>query len=339
MKEILIFCSAPADIKYALTLREQQPQAHCRIFVLHLKDLALFLRTLHLPERTKVEFIPFPSKTIAVKRIWNNLDIRYYLDRMKKTHFSQTKNCRIYFFSPYMNWVLFSFLQVLKPNNQLVYVSYLPQAEPGPIRLSLVDRQMLFWTRWVTRADLVYRRYHLMLVPVWHAMNEVERINAPDYQQTAKKYAWRSPTLQPAGNNILFFPGCETLTKNLRQVTEEVIQRLKTAGAEIFVKPHPRLGCPAWLLAAGVKQIPKYVPAEFLDLSVFSGVVGCESTALAEAAVCSNIPCISLIDLLDYHNPASSDFYKEYVSKISDGKVVFAEGVERAVCLLSKGRD
>jgi hypothetical protein len=164
----------------------------------------------------------------------------------------------------------------------------------------------------------------------------VEKINAPDYHQAVQKYIWHPSAVSAGRNSILLFPGCEALTKNLRQLTEEVIQRLKTAGADIFVKPHPRLGCPAWLLGSGVKQIPKHVPAEFLDLSSFSGVVGCESTALAEAAVCGKIPCVSLIDLLDYHNPSSAHFYKEYVSKYSDGKVVFAETLEQVERLLTK---
>jgi hypothetical protein len=336
MDEILIFCSAPADIKYALTLREQHSQAHCRIFALQAEDMALFLQSRHLPERTEVEFIPYPKKSIAVKRVWNNLTIRCYLDRMKKKHFSQLKNCRVYFFAPYMDWVLFSFLQILRPANQLVYVSYLPPAEPEPVRLSWMDRQMLFWTRWVTRADLAYRRYHSMRVPVWHEMNAVEKINAPDYHQAVQKYIWHPSAVSAGRNSILLFPGCDALTKNLKQVTLEIIQRLQERGFCIFVKPHPRLGCPGWLLDLGVKQIPRHVPAEFVDLSFFSGVVGYESTALAVAAKLGNVPCVSLIDLLDYHQASSPSFYKDYVSKYSEGKVVFAANLRETDSLLLK---
>jgi hypothetical protein len=336
MEEIIIFCSAPADIKYALTLREEQPQANCRIFALQVEGLALFLRDLRLPERTEVEFIPYPPKSIAVKRIWNNLNIRCYLNRMKEKYFLKAKNVRVYFFAPYMDWVLFSFLHILEPASHLIYVSYLPPAKLEPVRLSVQSRLMLFWTRWVTRADLVYARYHTMQVPVWAGMSEVETMEAPDYCSTVKKYAWAPPSIPGDGNNLLFFPGCDALTKNLKQVTLEIIQRLQERGFCIFVKPHPRLGCPGWLLDLGVKQIPRHVPAEFVDLSFFSGVVGYESTALAVAAKLGNVPCVSLIDLLDYHQASSPSFYKDYVSKYSEGKVVFAANLRETDSLLLK---
>lgn len=338
MSEIIIFCSAPADIKFALTIRESYPQAYCRIFAIQVEDMAVFLRSLYLPARTQVEFIPYPTKSIAVKRVWNNLTIRSYLDRIKQKHFSKTKNCHVYFFAPYMDWVLFSFLQFLQPENRLTFVSYLPPVEHRFASLSHKNRLMRFWTKWVTRTDIAYAQYCSTPVLVWEKMHEIETMEAPDYCSTLIKHAW-NPTLTPAsGTSLLLFPGCEALSNNIKQVTLDAIQRLEAKGFSIFLKPHPRLDCPVWLLDLGLKLIPRHVPAEFVDLHSFSGVIGYESSALALAAKHSNIPCISLIHLLNYHQASSTIFYKEYLLQYSGGKIFFADTLEQVEPFLLKGK-
>lgn len=334
MQDMVILCSAPADIKFALALREQHPEARCRLFALHVETMATFLRELHLPERTEVVFISSPAQILSATRVWNNVRIRRYIDAVIRQHFAKATGSAVYFFTPYVDWFAFAILSHVRPRNDVVYVPYLADAADECGQLSLRQWLTLRWMRWATRADLVYRRHSTRLVPVWRDMTAVARIALPDVRAVTREYSFRIDQTADGKPSILLFPGMESLAADLRPVTEELLRRLQERGARVFLKPHPREGAPLWLEGTGVVVVPRHIPSEFLDMSGFSGAVGVESAALATTAKLSDIPCVSLLDVVTYRNPSRVAAYRDHVSRLSDGRVVFASTMDSAVSLL-----
>ncbi|MDA3779121.1 MAG: hypothetical protein PF487_02630, partial [Bacteroidales bacterium] len=104
MKEIIIFCQAPADIQYALTIYEKYKNSSMiSIFCINMEGMYKFISSLNLTLKELI-LIPYPVE-ISIKNPVDIITERNRLKKLFKRHFLKISGYELYFFSNRYDWV------------------------------------------------------------------------------------------------------------------------------------------------------------------------------------------------------------------------------------------
>ena len=112
-----------------------------------------------------------------------------------------------------------------------------------------------------------------------------------------------------------------------------IASALKEKGAFIYIKGHPRMGSPRELEGFYDEKIDDFVISELINYTRFSIVVGCESTAIANAALEKKTVVVSIIDLLKSTNNEKIHFFKQYLNELSHNNIHFVSSIGDILCL------
>lgn len=106
-----------------------------------------------------------------------------------------------------------------------------------------------------------------------------------------------------------------------------IVAELHKRGYAVIMKGHPRLGVCREIESEVDAIIPNYVPSEFIDFSMFDIAIGFVSTALC--GVCDSLPSFSIIDMCEITDTELADYWRQYLSDNSKGKVKFITNFEQ----------
>jgi hypothetical protein len=94
---------------------------------------------------------------------------------------------------------------------------------------------------------------------------------------------------------------------NYRNVVTSALAVMRKAGFTIYLKPHPRVGYSSFLKEHVDVIVPSFIPSEFLDISIFDGIMTNYSTGI-RSAFNANKPGIILERMYERKNEADRKY-------------------------------
>jgi len=332
MKEIIIFCQAPADVQYALSIYDKNKDfAEISIFCVNVEGMYKFLSSLNLRLKQLV-FIPY-LKDFSIKNPIHILNEKKRLKGLYQKYFCNVEGNEIYFFSHFYDWVLFSILGRLNINNEIYLIDHLGYTsnkfslanisfEVILVRLLYKYITGVFLNLYINNACLViglpFKKYNITKIPILKNLNTIWR-----------KYQFNLPI---EGLSALLFEsgkGDSDIILNYKKSLLDLLKRFREENIRIFIKPHPRMGFSKFLENKG-EMIPEYIPGEFLPINKFLGVFGITTAVIGKLAR-NNKNVFSLIDYFDFKNKSDKDYYKQYLLEQSGNKIIFVSNLDSMI--------
>jgi len=339
MKKIIIFCQAPADIQYALTIYEREKsKSKVSIFCINVEGIFKFLSILDLKLDNMV-FIPYP-KYLSFKRPQTIIKEKLRIKKIYKKYFENIKNNKIYFFSHFYDWITFSFLMKLHRKNEIIFIDHYDSASISNFRNrknNLKDSIILLIYKYLTgirfnflemegikKLEFPYEKYGIKRI-------ELTNVDEKIYE----KYSYKIDLSQ--GNLILLFESDHSKQNTIKNYNEkiiEIVKELKNKGYKIYLKPHPRMGFSKPLENYICKIVPDFIPGEFINIRNFNAVLGIETVALVSFAKRGYDNIYSLINLFNFSQKIQKENYKKYLNSLSEGKIKFVDSVDNLCKIL-----
>ncbi len=122
-KDSIIFCQAPADIPYLLTIYEEKARGTISVYVINVENMFRFIENLNLELRELV-FIPYSHSSLrSISHLYKE---KKRIKELSRSYFSFIKDHDIYFFSRFEDWLTSAFIHVLTKagSNTIYYVDY-----------------------------------------------------------------------------------------------------------------------------------------------------------------------------------------------------------------------
>lgn len=339
MKKIVIFCGAPADVQYALSIYEKyRNEGKFHFFAIHVKGIYKFLTELRL-KNAHVEFIPYPN--LNIKNPTSIIQVRKYIKTHIKRYFKDLRNCDVYYFSNKYDWLVYAFIANLAKKNKVFYYDHYAKSKPYKKKRLLSAKHMLivliylYLTRVILHFEWLDDRAIISFSYVRYGI--VEREIFPSAETNAK-YAYHVD-VNGMENSILFFESSDDgdMIENYEATLKTVVNVFLNNGFKPYIKPHPRVGYSRFLDDYGVEILPSYIPGEFIDYDRFSAIVGIATVATAKIAIYADVPIFSLIDLFMFKNISEKETYRQYLSDQSNQKIKFVYDVEEVLASCKKG--
>ena len=342
-KEIIIFCSAPGDIKPTLELLEiYKTKYTVNIVVTSSLNNYLFIK-----EKVSRDVTIIFNKTLPlrVRDLIKPLIIRYKLNILFKSHFKQKTIYKAYIFCLQYDYSKLYFLSRIKLTHGICFID----------NYSFGIKEKYIYKNFL-KNFLITQFYNILLgVPC----NIVEPISSPSeivLQLPIEKFQIKIITLEkinstlpsryffnPKGNNdILLILDKDTTDMMVSSIIDYdrglklLIRKLLNTNKTIYVKNHPNyvrniidseLG-----MEKSLKILPNEIPIELINLYSYKIIFGIISISLANATI-MNDNIFSLLDLLPFRD---NSFYKNYLKKNSDNKVKFIKNMDEFDKVLSK---
>ena len=333
MKEIIIFCQAPADVQYALSIYNKQKNfSVISIFCINVEGIFKFLSSLNLNLRELI-FIPY-SKAISKREPLHILNERSRLNKLFRKHFINTTKHELYFFSHWYDWVLYGLLAKLYKNNKIYLIDHYGYTSDkfskanNTIKLVINLLIYKFITGIYFNTYSIDEGFPILSLPIFKY--NIEKLNIPqDINKTWIKYKFNIPIKQKS--ILLFENGIaeHVLISNYEQTITSIILVFHQMNIKVFIKPHPRVGFTK-NLSNYAEIIPSYIPGEFLPIEEFIGVFGISSAVLGKLAK-TYTKIYSIIDLFSYIIESDKDYYKNYLIEQSNNNVIFLSQIEEIV--------
>jgi len=328
VKEIIIFCQAPADVQYTLDIYDKNKhRAKVSIYCINVKASYKFLKSLNLVLNQLV-FIPY-SLEFSLNKPQTIYSEKKRLAKLYKKHFDTITGYDIYFFSHLYDWLLYSILGKLKFKNNILLIDhyrYTKSIYTKPI-LSIKALYYILLYKFVTDVYLVPNLHQNKLILSFPlARHKVIKAQLPgSLKRIWEKYKHEMNIEEKSV--LLFESGTEdsSLVINYEQTYINILEQLREANIKIYIKPHPRLG-----YTNRFKQyaeiIPSYVPGEFLPVSKFRGVLGVGTAAISNLAnLNSNV--YSLLNCFSFKNKYIQKNIREYLIVRSNNSINFINDI------------
>ncbi len=329
MKEIIIFCQAPAHIQYTLSIYEKNKDSSViSIFCINVEGMFTFLSTLNLKLKQLI-FIPY-SRKFLFKRPFSILNEKKRLSCLYEKYFYYCSECDIYFFAINYDWLSFGFLVKLSKKNKIYFVEQLKLPVSHHVlnirfkkQLQLIIFQYLIGARLLLNTankELVlyfpYKRYGIIKIIPAKLNDNIYRKYSFEYRPISKR------------SILLFEQNLNKFIENYDERIIEILNVLKKNGFSIYLKPHPRLGYTNKITGSVSGLLPAYIPGEFINVNSFQIIIGVFTGSLSYFAKKGIVPTYSLINLFKFKNKSSVDFYKDFLIKQSKGKIRFVSFVD-----------
>ena len=323
---MIIFCQAPADIPYLLSMYEKHKDEEViSIVVINVENIFKFIKSLNLNLDSLV-FIPYTLKSF--KNPLHILRERKRIIKLNKKYFDSIADRNIYFFSRFEDWLTSFFLKGLSKRNKIYYLDHYDFSSE------------LFIKRKLNFKLSVYRLIYYLLTGIDFKLEIIEKIPEFNYDkykierrvpeinnEVFQKYKYEIDILQKTKPIVLFFVmPCEPSIYDREKHDEiqlKIVESFKSNNWIVAVKGHPRSGVPENIMNVVDFEIPSYIPAEFLQLKDVKMCVGVITAALAHFASNTEIKTYSLLNLFQFRDSNSLNVYKDYLLNLSQNKIIF----------------
>jgi len=334
-QKIIIFCQAPADVPYVLTLYEIYNREYSiSIFVINVEGMFQFLSDLHL---NLEHLVYIPYELINLKKILLLNSERNRINSLWEKYFSNIKSGNVFFFSRFEDWLTAAFIHKFaeKREIKISYVNHYDfSAQLFPVQniASLKIRVYLLILKYLTKVDFkanIRDRLPEFQIHKYPILETKVELNG----QVFLKYAYNTNIFGKNTSNLLFFvsSGEETVYDPASYVGTliSIISLFREVGFKIIVKGHPRTGLPESVRKVSDFEIPSYVPGEFINAANFSMCLGIDSTAICYFAKNKILPTYSVIKLFTYFNKALIEIFINFLQQQSNNEILFIDDFEK----------
>lgn len=324
---VIIFCQAPADIPYFLTLYEKfNGKKKIYLYIINVKNNFKFIKSLNL-NLTSIIFIPYTHPSI--KNPISLFKERKRINKINQRNFNHIKNVEVYFFSIYEDWLTSAFISALSRNNNVYYLNcYDTFASSIYVKKQISLNVFCLKIIYFFLTGINFRMSIKEKLPEFpfykFGIKEISQsINIHLY----KKYNYKLKVPQNALAALILVNPCEKeifseSTYNKTLLT--TIKLLKESGWFIIVKGHPRLGTPKNINNLIDFEIPQYIPSEFINsANSIKLCLGIVTSALIHFAKNTDIPTYSLANIFEFVLPHLKNQFKYSLSEYSNQKLQY----------------
>lgn len=339
--QTVIFCQAPADLKYALELYEQRRATGPVLFVtLEVEGMKQFLELLRLPQ-AEVRHVAYPNDIPSLRKWRGNLTLRKWMRQLQRELLQPLSGAEVFYFSNEIDWVAPACIAQLAQRNKVFWCPH-HKYTCQPRRMGLRHRFLLRIYRWISGAVFEWRQiegspYHQHVL--WFRYDRYGIVQRPctgEATEILKTYAHALPLPIGQRNALVFENPEENVSDDYEAVMRRVFQLLVAAGYTVLIKPHPRVGYSPFIASCAVQLIPAFIPGEFLPMHQFALVLGVTSSALGSMVHSDAERVISLAKLFRARDQRVMDYGINYVSKVAGGRLRFVATLEELQDIITK---
>lgn len=328
---LIIFCQAPADVHYTLTICHQNIGKKITIYAVNVYSVYKFLCGLNLNVE-QIVYIPYAIASLRSPSLL--LKERRRLTKMLKAYFFQVVDTDVYFFSKYEDWLTAYFIHNLyrKPNNRIIYANHyddagnlFPRNKEKRIYKFMYTCVLKYLTGVDFTADVLEK---LPEFPVEKYCFEQIKPVADSIVVDKYSYLVNSGGIEKCV--VFFLSPCQSKIYEysfFEAMLIEIIGIVKNYGYKVFIKGHPRMGAPSFLLDYVDYEIPAYIPAEFINLTNVTMCFGLESTAICYFSKNGLLPTYTLLKMFKTPNADQMEIYIEYLMQQSNNKMLFCNDI------------
>lgn len=326
MKDCIIFCQAPYDVQYVLSLYDRNIESYnITIIVVNVINNYKFIKSLGLT--AKVYFLPLNRLNSPISLIKSLMS----LNKFYKEKLSFYRGSCVYFFSISHDYVTAILVHKLISKNNVFYMDIygIKNAYLDCLRTSFKTYFFEILTGVHIRffSGRVGSGYDYILSPSISSI-ELGVVDVESYK------------FKPLGDSdkrkVLIYEGkgeIAHLTTNYHSVLKNVILILSSR-FDVYIKPHPRLGATDLIYDMGVEVIPAEIPAELLDTKDYSIIFGFGSTSIA-SQIHSNK--YSLLDLCEFSEKDDVTVFKSYLEGVTSSGFVYLSNIAELKTLVEDG--
>jgi hypothetical protein len=319
--KVVFFCSAYNDISFILAEIEHKVYENCLVYVTNNIGAFQFLKTIPI-KGMELEFLESKLK--------NNSNPIHWLKEVYNVHvglyfkFKAIKNSSIYFHATYYDTISMYAAGQLKNDNKL-YLGFLPEAD------EFIENGRRFYDRVIS---VLYK------VPI-HTFKSVgvkvsglsenflnkfilkaRDIPSLELIQIQNKYSYK--LLEDKPFILLLSSEEDSGIVNVYSSAEDIylfIIKLLNID-EVCIKAHPRIGAASFITPLKIRQMPSYIPIEYLNLSNCKLVIGINSIALANIAS-RDIKVVSIMKMMNFFSEEILYSYINYLDVNCKEKQIF----------------
>lgn len=331
---IIIFCQAPADIPYVLTIYEKY---HCTnsisIYVVNVEAMFEFLQNLNLDLE---EFVYIPYSLKSLKKINEVVAEKKRIRFLYEKYFHHVDNAHVYFFSKYEDWLTAAFISRLSKKrtvviNYLGHYDNLGELYKSTSTISLKITLYLFILKYIT--NIWFKANIVKILPEFPFLNYgIKEVSLDVDKNVFIKYQYNFSLFKSEKIKvIMYISPCEaTIFDSTKYdiLLTEIIELLKEIGFCFFVKGHPRLGLPNSIKDIVDFVIPSYIPGEFIKNDIFSLCLGIDTTVITHYAKHENLATYSLVKIFPASDVNLHNIAIEYLKQQSDNKMEFCDSMD-----------
>lgn len=344
MKNIIIFCQAPADIQYALSIYDKHKEnAEISIFCVNVEGMYKFFSGLNL-RLQKLVFIPY-KQNFSLKNPIHILYEKIRLKKFYKIYFEDLEGNDIYFFSHFHDWITFSLVSKLSRYNTVKFIEHYDDCYanylPLQVKINLKERIYLFVLKFISNTKIRWLKTNIIRIPEFlYEEYDIEKKEAPNIgEMLYERYSFKFKNLK--NEPILLFESDHTNTNsiiNYENKIMSIVNTLREKGFTIYLKPHPRLGYSKHLKKYISGILPIYVPGEMINIKSFIGILGVETGVIANFANRMPGSIYSLINLFDFRDEQEKEMFKNFLVEQSNGNIKFIDSLDCLFNLLEYGK-
>lgn len=336
-KNIVIFCQAPADIPYVLTIYEEEKTHDCRIIlvVVNVKGMYNFFKEINI-KFEEIIFIPYELKNL--KKIYKIVHEKKRLTNLWNIHFKEMDNGIVYFFSRFEDWLTANFIYKfsLKEGIKVTYANHYDHSASLFIEEKKSSfKKFVYLLLLKNITGIKFKANIIEKLPEFPIKNyKIKEIEPHIKEHVFQKYKYRINTnISPKDKlaKILFFISpCETNIYNQANfdvTLTKILDILSTKNYRVIIKGHPRLGIPKQIDPNTFEILADYIPGEFIDVEGFDYCIGLHTTAICHYALMNQIPTYSLIKLFMPNNTKTYNSMIDYLKIQSKGTIKFIKSL------------
>jgi len=329
--KIIIFCQAPADIPYVLSLYEKHKEKKViSVYVINVENVFIFIKGLNLNLHALV-FIPYALTSF--KNIFEIIKERQRIKALTKQYFNFVINTDIYFFSRFEDWLTASFLNVLEKKNSIFYIDHYDNSailfskKEKTIKVKIYGFILKYLTAVSFKLEIVEK---LPEFPINRYRINRERVILNSDVFVKYSHSVKIP-FEHKSNVLFFISECENTIFDSNFYNEKlksIVTDLKTIGFNVVVKGHPRIGMPDSIKVLSDYELPSYVPAEFINIESFKFCLGLDTNAICYFAASKKIPTYSLIRMFPSIDINMIEILINFLKNQSDNEIIFIDNEE-----------
>lgn len=335
MREIIIFCGPPADGQYTLDIYEKnKDRAKISIFIISNKKNYNFIKSLGL-NLEKLVLIT-SSEGFTKKNPYKILKEKIFSEKTYFKYFKHLVGNEVYFFNHYASWKTFTFVSRLAKNNTCIFWDHFDSSLKGILQERVDLRRKLLQKIYEFLANTKFRWAKLDKFVALEFPYEEYNIKKIEAEQPSKdlyeRYSYKCASVKK--RSVLLFESAENYEVdyvNYSITMEKIANSLKNEGFDIYLKPHPQVGCSSFLEKYATEIIPDYIPGEFINLDDFIGILGIVTLTIAKIAKNAGKETISLINLFNFKEESRKDYFTNYLIDQSKGKIKFVKSIDELI--------
>ncbi len=328
--DIVIFVQAPADLRYALAICEQNNDSKILLCVINVKMVYQFVQELKL---NGIDVIYFDYIHFNLWKPITYIQAKNKIRKIYREVFSILHVKEVFFFSRFFDWFTSGIIVKILKKRNVPRVYYYNHYDDANTFSKLKKSTFLFYKYFLVAKIISYisESYH---VARFYNKNQefaywkydIKQVDVNESAVVSDKYLYK---LQDCNDKkvLLFFLSSEDwlfITDKSKEQLKIALKTIKKSGVFLCLKGHPRLSYPKELESYFDCIIPSFVPSEFIDYSDISAIIGLGSTVLAyPLTINAKVKVFSIIKDLDYVDKQEQNYYIDYVNQITKGKIEY----------------